>query len=467
MQAIQFNVGIMVARNWFPFGALLLVLALRGLSLPATASTNHHVVLITIDGLAAFYLSDPQAPIPTLRKLMKEGASAEGLRVSNPSVTWPNHTSLIAGVHPDKHSVLFNGVLIRPGPGEPVKIESDHDQNDLVAVPTLYDHLHRAGYRTAGVNWPCTRGAITLDDNFPDVPNQIRHTTPRLRAQLIGLGILRDTEDESFLANSAAARDQIWTATAVHLIQTRRPNLLLLHLLILDTVQHRHGPQTLAAYTALALADSHVGDIIRAVETAGLREHTTIVVASDHGFARPFKLVNPNVVFRQAGLQRPGPRRRAQAMSQGGTAFVYLTAAETREADRARVIELLGEHEGVAEILEPDKFPALHLPDPARNPQMGDLILVAKEGYAFANESFEDQTITEITFPAGSHGYLASNPKMNGVFVAWGRGIKPGTKLGVVEIIDVAPTIAELFGQKLPHADGRSLCELLRKTAPR
>lgn len=449
------------------FAAALLVAL--GISSPllSVASTNQHVILITIDGLAAFYLSDPQAPIPTLRKLIKEGASAEGLRVSNPSVTWPNHTSLITGVHPDKHSVLFNGVLIRPGPGEPVRIESDRDQNDLVAVPTLYDHLHRAGYRTAGINWPCTRGAITLDDNFPDVPNQIKYTTPRLRAQLIGLGFLKDTETASFLAKSTAALDQTWTAAAVHVLRTRRPNLLLLHLLITDSVQHRHGPQTLAAYTALAVADSHVGDIVRAVEAAGLRERTTIFVVSDHGFDRPFKLVNPNVLFRQAGLQRPGPRRRAQAMSQGGTAFVYLTAPKTREEDRGKVIELLREHEGIAEILQPDKFPLLHLPDPARNPQMGDLILVAKEGYAFANESFEDEAITGITFPAGSHGYLARNPKMNGVFVAWGRGIKPGTKLGIVEIIDVAPTIAELLGHTFPEADGKVLREILTDSAGR
>src|SRR5882762_2313001 len=94
------------------------------------ASTNHHVILITIDGMAGYYLSDPQAPIPTLRKLAAEGAAAEGLRVSNPTVTSPNHTTLVTGVHPDKHSVLFNGLLIRPGAGGSVKIEGDRDKSD-------------------------------------------------------------------------------------------------------------------------------------------------------------------------------------------------------------------------------------------------------------------------------------------------------------------------------------------------
>lgn len=442
--------------------AVALVLALWiSATLSAVASTNHHVILITIDGLGAYYLSDPQAPIPTLRKLAAEGASAEALRVSNPSVTWPNHTTLVTGVHPDKHSVLFNGVLIRPGPGESVKIEGDRDKSDLVAVPTLYDHLHRAGYRTADINWPCTRGAKTLDDSFPDVPDQIRYITPRLRAQLIGAGILDDAENASFRAKSAASRDQIWTAAAVHLIQTRRPNFLLLHLLITDTIQHRDGPQSPGAYTAVALADAHLADVLRAVEAAGIRERTTVFITSDHGFEKPSKLVNPNVVLRKAGLQRPGPRRRAQAISEGGTAFVYLTAPATREEDRTKVIELLRDHEGIAEILKPENFAALHLPDPARNPQMADLILVAKEGYAFSNESFEDDSITKLTIPAGSHGYLSTNPKMNGVFVAWGRGIKPGVKLGMVDNIDVAPTIAALLGQQLPAADGKVLREIL------
>src|SRR5207249_5568101 len=101
---------------------------------------------------------------------------------------------------------------------------------------------------------------------------------------------------------SAAGRDQIWTAAAAHVIQTRRPNLLLFHLLVTDTLQHRYGPQSPAAYAALALADANVAQLLRAVQAAGITGQTTVIVASDHGFARPTKLINPNVIFRKAGL---------------------------------------------------------------------------------------------------------------------------------------------------------------------
>src|SRR5437588_73619 len=121
---------------------------------PIRASTNHHVVLITIDGLAAYYLADPAAPMPTLRRLAAEGVSAENLRVCNPTVTWPNHTTLMTGARPDKHSVLFNGILVRPGAGQPVRIDSRRDQKELVSLPTLFDEFHLAGLRTAAINWP-------------------------------------------------------------------------------------------------------------------------------------------------------------------------------------------------------------------------------------------------------------------------------------------------------------------------
>ncbi len=430
-------------------------------SFAAAASTNDYVVLITIDGLGAFYLSDARAVLPTLRKMAAEGGCADGLRVSNPATTWPNHTTLITGVSPAKHSVLFNGLLVRGKPGDPVWIQGDRNQPELIAVPTIYDRLHPAGYRTAALNWPCTRGAATLDDNIPDAPDGWQQATPRLRAELVRDGILDHPEASGAAEQSATAFDRAWTKAAIHLLRVRPPNLLLLHLVATDAVQHRHGPQSPAAYAALSAADEQVGQVLRGIEASGLLARTTVLVASDHGFVRPVKLINPNVLLRKAGLLRPAPRRRAQSISEGGIAFVFLTQPATAARDREKVIELLRPLEGVAAILRPEDYPALHLPAPSSNPQAGDLLLVAKAGYTFSDESFDDEAITPIPIPLGSHGCLASDPRMNGVLIAWGRGIRPGVKLGVVDIRDVAPTITALLGENLPGAEGHVLTALL------
>jgi predicted AlkP superfamily pyrophosphatase or phosphodiesterase len=427
----------------------------------AQSNTNNHVILITIDGLASYYLSDTNASLPTLRRIAQEGACATALRVSNPSTTWPNHTTLITGVSPEKHSVLFNGKLVREGAGRPVMIEAEHNQSELIAVPTLYDRLHRAGFRTAAVNWPCTRGAATLDDNLPDTPDARLFTTPRLRAELVRAGIFNEPDGGGSLKPEMADPDQMWAAAAIHILHVRPANLLLIHLLSTDVAQHRHGPRSPEAYAALARADARIAEIMGALRTNVMLDRTTVIVASDHGFARPSKLVSPNVVFRKAGLLRPGPRRRAQCVSEGGTAFVYLTNPDTAVQDREEVRTLLSGSEGVEQILEPTQYPALHLPDPSSNPQSGDLLLVARQGYTFGDDFLDDEAITPIPISLGSHGYLATDPQMNGVLLAWGRGIRQGTKLGEVDNVDVAPTISALLGQEMTNVEGKVIGKMI------
>jgi predicted AlkP superfamily pyrophosphatase or phosphodiesterase len=468
---LQLSVAAKVGyKGWMLHRLCVCVLGVLAFAaLPVVAATNHHVILITMDGFPAYVFTNDQSPIPTLRKLAKDGAVAEGLKVSNPSVTWPNHTTLVTGVRPDQHSVLFNGVLVRPGPGLPVKVDGQRDKSDLVAVTTVFDVLHKAGYRTAGINWPCTRNSGTLHDDFPDVPQQITHSTPRLREELIAEGILKDATERSFSAQSAASKDQIWTAAAVHVIEKRRPNFMMFHMLVTDSTHHKYGALSPAGYNAIALVDGQLREVLRALDVAGIRDKTTIFIVADHGFEKALKVVNPNMLLRKAGLLEATSvgqivRARAQIISEGGTALVYLTNPQTHKEDAAKVREILRDQEGIEEIIEPERFAELGYPDPERNPQMAQMVLAAKPGYAFSNSALGDEWITEVTLEQGNqgyHGYLASNPKMNAVFVAAGRGIKKGAQIGVIENIHVAPTIARLLGVELPGARGKVLGEIL------
>src|SRR5688572_13286008 len=71
---------------------------------PAAATARDRiVVMISIDGLAGHYLDDPKAEMPTLRGLAAKGARATGMKPSVPTVTWPNHATLMTGVHPVRH----------------------------------------------------------------------------------------------------------------------------------------------------------------------------------------------------------------------------------------------------------------------------------------------------------------------------------------------------------------------------
>src|SRR5438132_4648194 len=313
-------------RIWIAVCCLVLLLNAAVLAEP-------HVIIITIDGFAAYNMKDKNAPIPTLRKLAEEGAVAEGMKVCNPSVTWPNHTTLISGVRPDRHGVLFNGIVERPGVGMPVVVESKKDASELVAVQTLPDILHKAGMRSASIDWPCTRNSPSYEDNFSDVPEQVRWMTPKLRDELVAMRELPDATDKSWGPLSAARKDQIWAAAACHVIRQRKPNLLLLHLLVTDGLQHKYGPQTPGAYAAIAMADAHIRDLLSALDDAGIRQETTLFIVADHGFASASKLLCPNVLFRKEGLLKSALLKigsaRVQALSEGGSALVYFTNPQT------------------------------------------------------------------------------------------------------------------------------------------
>ncbi len=459
-------------QSWWIAAAALLALAIPSVS-RAQETPDRHVVVVCIDGLAHFLLDDPKAPLPTLRKLAKEGAvAAEGMRVVNPSITWPNHTTLISGVRPERHGVLANGVLVRGGVGVPIVVDPRRDRQDLVRVPTLFDLARAQGLRTAEVNWPCTRGSDAYDDSFPDVPEQVTHMTPRLRDELIETGVLADATDKSFAANSSAGKDLIWTETARHILRTRKPHLMVVHLLNCDSTHHAEGAQSPPGYTANAYADMCLARILEAIDDAGIRERTTVVVVADHGFTLTPMAIRPNVVFRQQGLLTVGAggkitEARVHVVPEGGIGLVYCTDPATAVEDRKRVEQLLAGQEGVAEIVFPENFANYGLPHPREYAQAPDLVVVAKDGFGVSG-SAEGETLiaagTEARVSTGSHGFVSTEPKMNAVCVLAGSAIRPGARLSGVENIDIAPTIAAILGLRELNADGQVLEKALSIT---
>lgn len=430
---------------------------------------DRHVVVICVDGLPAYLFDDPNASMPAIRELAAKGVRAEGMIVSNPSVTWPNHTSLTTGVRPEKHGVLFNGVLERPGLGLPVKVNPRKDKLDLIHAVTIYDVLHEAGLTTSAINWPCTRNTPCIADNFPDVPESLDHTTPRLIAEMKQAGIVTDEDIKNFGKMGTPARDRVWTQAVCHTIRQRKPNLVLFHPLNVDAVHHKYGPQTPAGYTAVAYADTLVRDVVNAVNDAGIRDRTTFIVVSDHGFMAIPNLLQPNVALRQAGLLSVEgttvTAARAHVIPEGGIGMLYLTVPDKLEEDRKKVVELFRDREGIAAVLTPDQFAKYGLPHPKDYPQMADLILVAKDGYGIGATATGDDYLVKSDATLGTHGFLSTNPKMNATFIVSGAGVRPGKPIAAIENIDVSPTIARLLGVDFKAADGKVLTHVLQDGA--
>jgi predicted AlkP superfamily pyrophosphatase or phosphodiesterase len=290
--------------------------------------------------------------------------------------------------------------------------------------------------------------------------------TPRLRDELQSAGVL--PPGDGFYKLSGQSRDQVWTEALCHVIRARKPRFMLWHFLTTDALNHRYGPGSPASLTGLAMADAHLRQVLAALDEAGIRKDTTIFVLADHGFETAQKLVLPNIVLRKGGLLRASAsgilKCNVHVVSEGGIGLLYLANPETADADRARAIELLKDLEGVEAIVTPDHYAQLGLPDPTKNRQMADLVLSAKPGYAFSNTAIGDDPIvatSPVLGTMGHHGYLNTNPKMQAVFIASGRGIKKGATLETVRNLDVAPTVAKLLGQEMKDVEGKVLTEAM------
>lgn len=447
---------------------VLVLLAAIGGSLTLTAQQGpggNHVIIITLDGFPGWALDDPYLPVPNLRQLAANGALAAGMRPVNPTVTWPNHTTLVTGVTPAKHGVLFNGTLVRE-PSMPPRVEPWRDKKDMVHVPTLYDVVHGRGMTAAQVDWVAILNAPSIDWEFPERPER-PETKPVIVREMVSAGTLSQREVDVFANQNIVWRDDVWTAAATQILRAHRPNLLLFHLLALDSIQHRYGPRTLAATVTMARLDSQIGTILKAVEDAGMTASTTLFVVSDHGFRSVQKQVLPNVALRDAGLITVEAGKisatKAYVISEGGSAFVYVTAPDPDGDVLRRARQALSALEGIDSIVEPAQYGPLGLPQPSANQQVGALLLLAKNGYAFAAGATAEKAVVDAAEGSlGTHGYISTDPDIQALFIAWGRGVKHGVKLQTVANIDVAPTAAKLLGVELKDVEGKVLTEILQ-----
>ncbi len=415
---------------------------------------SDHVILVSVDGFSNALLWDERAPLPFLRSQLDQAAVArDGLICSFPTVTWPNHTTLVTGASPAAHGVLANNVYDRRS-RKPVQLILDpiFDKNELVRVPTIYDAAHRAGLKTAALAWPAVRGAKTLDWLVPDMHTRDgfeRYCTPGLLDRLLAAGIPANRYGP-WLGESAggAKRDWLWTEAAIYLFRKYRPNLLVIHYVEMDHVLHRYGPGTgddlwVATYTDHCLRRLWEG----VHEALGPDARITLLIASDHGFFETNRSINLGVFFKK----NPLPEGiRPVIVSQGGAAAIYLIGNAVTGQVREQVKHLLQQTEGVERVYLPGEFHELGQPTPDESPWAPDLWAAAQRGYSFSANATAGSVITKGA-RRGTHGYLPHHPDMRGVFYAVGAGVKPG-KLGKVDNRAVAATIANLLAIELPTA---------------
>ena len=153
---------------------------------------------------------------------------------------------------------------------------------------------------------------------------------------------------------------------------------------------------------------------------------------------------------------------RVRVVGNGGSAYVYVEEGPRHAATIERVRERLTFAPGVAMVLAPDAFAALGLPSPQDDPTQGDLVLIAADGWYFADHATPEAAARGKTY-RGMHGHLPDDSRLRAGFVAAGPAIAEGLVLGAYDHLDVAPTLAALLHVKLGGAARSPIDPLLRR----
>lgn len=430
----------------------------------AAASGIRHVFIVSVDGMMPETYLQPDAyglKVPTLREIAANGAYSEGLVPVFPSVTYPSHTSIATGTNPGTHGIMSNGPFDPMGrlPGAVRWYTVD------IRVPTLWDVAKARGLKTALIYWPATVGAradAVVQEFWRQDPGTEEDAKLNF-AMAIPPGLLDAVAGKfpNFKKNFLPPRvhDTESTDVAVHVIETMKPNLLMLHIFDVDHYQHQDGPLAGRGLEALEIADQQIARVIAAAKKAGTWEQTALVVVSDHGHARYTQRLRPGVWLREKGLITLDDRNRitvwkAWLLPTTGSAYVYVKDKDDEETRRA-VTQLFEEAaarpgSGVARVHNHDQIVAMG----------GDpdafLAIEAAAGWALIGGFTGDLVSPSTTPNAAGHGWPPSVPAMRPSLLIYGPSIGAGEIEGG-RLIDVAPTVAGWLGLKMEKAEGKAL----------
>jgi predicted AlkP superfamily pyrophosphatase or phosphodiesterase len=380
-------------------------------------------ILVGIDGFRADYLS--RGHTPTLAQLARQGATASGLTPVFPTVTFPNHVSLVTGRRPVRHGIL----------------------NNTMWDPAIADQVFRLRDRQAVTNpawWSdsepiwvtaAKQGRISSTLFWPGSEVPIQGIQPRdwLPYQHSMSSSARVKQLLNWLTDVRPDRPQADFAT--------------LYFSEVDSEGHAHGPDSPAVNQAMARVDEALAQLMDGLKAAGLWSRTSLVIAADHGMT--FVPAEHRIEVGSIAKQFPG----VVWQWTGPTAGLSLA-----DQSEPAVLQALGK------IPRLTCWPKHGVPQrlgSLNHRRAPDVICLADSGW----------TVTDrlLSFPIpGQHGFDPDHEEMQGLFIAVGPDIRR-RQLGRVSNLEVYPLLCALLGisPAANEASGTLVDQLLQQPVSR
>jgi len=393
---------------------IILILCLRVPSLAQPGSPT--VLLVSFDGMRFDYID--KHDLKNFKAFRAAGTAAEAIIPCYPSLTFPNHYSIVTGMRPGHHGLVDNN-FYDSATSVTYSIRNRDAGADIryYGGTPLWTLARLAGLKSASFFW--VGSELSEPSARPDKFVKYDEKIPFR------------TRVDSVLA---------W----LRLDAAERPRFITLYFWEPDHTSHDTGIESAETRAALLKMDSVLGYLMQGLAATSLPINTILV--SDHGMSE-LTMADDTFVFLDELYDVKASRIRTVPSST--LAHLYINSRSATDS----LYTLLKQKEKYFKVYKNTNLPAdWHY----NHYRVGDIIIVAEPLHNIRlgnRQAFFQQAKQGSKF--GVHGYdPAVVTDMRGIFMAQGPQIKKGVKLGLVRNIDIYPFLARILKLKLPEIDG-------------
>jgi len=392
------------------FGVVMaLALATRTPAAPTVLPRERTLILISLDGFRWDYLQKLQ---PTnLIRLAKEGVHAKRLIPVFPSLTFPNHYTLVTGLYPEHHGIVGNNFYDPTFKAHYNAFNAGSSESRWWGGEPIWVTAIKQGRTANCMFWPGSQ---------------------------VEIGGVRPTEWRPFSKDTTFTEcvDTVlgWLEQPVE----KRPSFVTLYFHEPDSAGHHDGVNSPQLAEAVKQVDNAVGRLMDGIQRLKLDDTVNLVIVSDHGMAE----LSPDRVITLGDFV---DMSKVQVDFSGATAGL-----RPRDGNVGALHAALKKKEQHFRLYRREEMPnRLHFRD---NDRIPPLVLIADEGWYITQRTAAEQAGRNLQ--KTTHGFDPELASMGGILIAQGLAFRRGVTIAPVENVHVYNLLCATLGLQPAPNDG-------------
>lgn len=372
--------------------------------------SKEYVLLVSFDGFRHDYSSFVDTP--NFDKIKKNGVKAKSLIPIFPTLTFPNHYSIVTGSYANKHKIIANKFYSKT----------------LGKVYSMYDKktvTDSSFYGSEPIWITCEQNDLKSASYFW-VGSEAEGMTPSIYKQY----------DSSVSFTSRIDSVIKWYQYP----ESKIPNLTLLYFSEPDHSGHMFGPESMEVADAITQSDQLLGYLLKGLDSLKIKDKINLIVVSDHGMST---VTNEKLIYIEDFLPLD------MIEFQGGGAIGMINEKKAKwsfknilKKTKYSKKEILKHIDFIEfmDVYEKEKIPKKYN---YINEDSPDFLLVAHNGWFITDDANSSKVGNTLN---GMHGYDPRYTDTHGIFYAMGPAFNRNQEVDSFENIHIYAIICKILG---------------------